>query len=308
MDHSLTGDETQPVVDGAITLGADFDPWKIQPLRHSLTTHPMLQLDQIGQLCARLETLGSIRSHGNNAKAGTPFNSAPDIFPNELSAGETLACLRDAKAWMSLLNVQRDPEYRQLVQQVLDGVRPIVDRVDPGMSYRAGWIFVTSPNTVTPFHFDKEHNFLLQIHGRKRVYVWDHRDTEVASEHARDLFHSSHERYLLRWNDAFRERAQIFDLEPGMGAYMPSTSPHMVENGEDPSVTISFTYYTDATRRDSLLHRSHAWLRRMKLTPAPVGASKGLDALMYSGARTGQLLGSMFGRSGTDERAAFADS
>src|SRR3546814_20357854 len=76
-------------------------------------------------------------------------------------------------------------------------------------------IFITSPNTVTPFHFDKEHNCILQIHGRKRIYVWDHRDTVVASEHSRDLFHLSNERYLLRWREEFRERARVFDLEPG---------------------------------------------------------------------------------------------
>src|SRR3546814_15209426 len=88
------------------------------------------------------------------------------------------------------------------------------------MCHRGGWIFITSPNTVTPFHFDKEHNFILQIHGRKRIYVWDHRDTVVASEHSRALFHLSNERYLLRWREEFRERARVFDLEPGQGAYM----------------------------------------------------------------------------------------
>src|SRR3546814_14823907 len=78
--------------------------------------------------------------------------------------------------------------------EVLESVRPRVEAVDPGMCHRGGWIFITSPNTVTPFHFDKEHNFILQIHGRKRIYVWDHRDTVVASEHSRDLFHLSNER------------------------------------------------------------------------------------------------------------------
>src|SRR3546814_5877517 len=77
------------------------------------------------------------------------------------------------------------------------------------MCHRRGWIFITSLNTVTPFHFDKEHNFILQIHGRKRIYVWDHRDTVVASEHSRDLFHFGNERYMMRWREEFSEWAQI---------------------------------------------------------------------------------------------------
>lgn len=260
----------------------DFDPWRVLPATHRLSDHPLLQPEALVELGARLESRGSIRTHANTAKPGTPFNSAPEMFPNDRSATDTLRSIRDAKAWMSLLNVQIDPVYRGLVAEVLDSVRPMVDPLDPGMCHRAGWIFVSSPNTVTPFHFDKEHNFIMQVQGRKRIYVWDHDDTVVASEHARDLFHHSQERYLLRWKDEFRERAHVFDLEPGQGAYMPSTSPHMVENGDEPSITASFTYYTDATRRDSTLHRAHALLRRVGLTPPPVGRHRGLDAMTHA--------------------------
>src|SRR3546814_13405599 len=89
---------------------------------------------------------------------------------------------------------------------------------------------------------------------------------------------------------------------------MPSTSPHMVENGSEPSLTASFTYYTDATRRDALLHRSHALMRKLKVTPPavehaslvdttineiPAILSRAPEPLQYSGdldscARSGQ--------------------
>ena len=261
---------------------AAFDPWRIMAVRHHLSDHPLLQPDALVALGERLEARGSIRSHSNNAKPGTPFNSAQELFPNPKSAVDTLRAIRDAKAWTSLLNVQIDPIYRALVGEVLGSVRPQVERLDPGMCHRGGWIFVTSPNTVTPFHFDKEHNFILQVHGRKRIYVWDHRDTVVASEHARDLFHLSNERYLLRWREEFRERARVFDLEPGQGAYMPSTSPHMVENGDEPSITASFTYYTEGTRRDALLHKAHALLRRARITPPAVVHDSAFDTATHA--------------------------
>ncbi len=63
------------------------------------------------------------------------------------------------------------------MDEVLDELNLGVEQRDPGMCYRGGWIFVTSPNTVTPFHYDKEHNFILQVRGRKTLHVWDHRDT-----------------------------------------------------------------------------------------------------------------------------------
>ena len=269
---------------------AEFDPWRIQPVRHRLSNHPLLQPDALLALSARLETAGRIRTHANDATAGTPFNNAPGLHPNPLSAVETLNSLREAKAWMSLLNVQTDAVYRELVGSVLDSVHPLIEPRDPGMCHRAGWIFVSSPKTVTPFHFDKEHNFILQIHGRKRVYVWDHRDTTVASELARDRFHQRHDRDQLQWREGFRGRARVFELHPGEGAYMPSTSPHMVENGDEPSITMSFTYYTDATRRDAMLHKTHAVLRDLRINPPPVGSWPALDALTFSGVSNALLL------------------
>ncbi|MGV8940243.1 MAG: cupin-like domain-containing protein [Lysobacter sp.] len=268
---------------------ASFDPWCIQPVRHALVGHPLLQLPALIALGERLEARGSIRTHGNAAAAGTSFGDAPKTHPNTLSAAETLGAIQQANAWMSLLNVQVDPLYRVLVGQVLDDIRTRVGRSDPGMCYRAGWIFVSSPHTVTPFHFDKEHNFILQVSGKKRIYVWDHTDTVVASEQARDRFHHSHGRELLVWREDFRERARVFDLLPGEGAYMPSTSPHMVETHDEPSITISFTYYTDATRRDALLHKTHELLRRRGINPPPVGRMPSLDTLTHAGVAT--LLG-----------------
>lgn len=256
-----------------------FDPWKIQAVTHRLADHPLLQIDALIELSKRQQARKLVRSHSNVATAGTSFADAPNLHPNPKSAAETLAELEHANAWMSLLNVQADPTYRALIDEVLDDVRPIVDRVDPGMCYRAGWIFVTSPGAITPFHIDHEHNFILQIKGTKRIYVWDHLDRHVVSERAQELFHDQHSRELVQWSEEFRSRATVFDLKPGMGGYMPSTAPHLVENGPGPSITISFTYYTDSTRRRETLYRGNARLRRLGLTPAAVGTSPGVDAI-----------------------------
>lgn len=308
----LVKDERRPMAPQIEFDPAAFHPWRIQPVLHRLSDHPLLQPDALVALSARLEAAGRIRTHGNDATAGTPFNDAPQLHPNARSAVETLNDLRQAKAWMSLLNVQTDPVYRDLVGMVLDSVQPLVEQRDPGMCHRAGWIFVSSPRTVTPFHFDKEHNFILQIHGHKRVYVWDHRDTTVASELARDRFHQRHERDKLQWREDFRGRARVFDLHPGQGAYMPSTSPHMVENGDEPSITVSFTYYTDSTRRDALLHKTHALLREIGVTPPAVGEWPTLDAFTVLGVTQAlalrRMVSRMIGRTGSPRYTRFAQA
>jgi hypothetical protein len=252
---------------------ATFDPWKIQAVTHRLVDHPLLQIDALVELGKRLAARRLVRTHSADATAGTSFADAPTLHPHRKSAEETLAGIAEAKAWMSLLNVQADPTYRALIGEILDEIRPIVEERDPGMCYRAGWIFVSSPGAVTPFHIDHEHNFIMQIRGTKRLYTWDPFDREVVSERAQELFHDQHSREEVRWRDDLRDRARVFDLAPGLGGYMPSTTPHMVENGPGPSITISFTYYTDSTRRRELLYRGNARLRRLGLAPRPIGAS-----------------------------------
>lgn len=308
MDTAVADSDTQTCSASPIEFDPnEFDPWRIQPVHHRLADHPLLQMPQLQALAGRLDALGSIRTHGNDATAGTPFNDATRLHPNRRTAAETLTGIDDAKAFLSLLNVQIDPIYRELVGGVLDRVNELVAPRDPGMCYRGGWIFVSSPGTVTPFHFDKEHNFLLQIRGTKRVYVWDVDDTAVASELARDRFHHCHERKLLVWDETFRARAHVFDLRPGEGAYMPSTCPHMVENGDSPSVTMSFTYYTDATRRNALLHKAHAILRERGFAPPPVGASPLLDAGLMAMSQTRRLLRRVARIGGESGTTAFAE-
>ena len=259
-----------------------FEPWKIQALTHALSDHPLLQIGALVELGKRQQDRKLVRTHSADATAGTSFADAPNLHPNPSGAAATLAEIEKARAWMSLLNVQADPVYRRLIDEVLDEVRPIVERRDPGMCYRAGWIFVTSPNAVTPFHMDHEHNFILQIRGTKRLYTWDPFDREVVSERAQELFHDKHSRELVVWSEAWRARARVLELGPGLGGYMPSTTPHMVENGDGPSVTISFTYYTDATRQRELLYRGNAQLRRLGLDPHPVGTSPGRDRVKHA--------------------------
>lgn len=260
---------------------SQFQPWRVTAVRHHLQTQRLLQRDQLLLLARRMQAAGQLLQIGQDATAGTTFMT-------QEGSAEALRRIGEVKGWAYLRFVQTDPEYRRLVDTVLDSIQPRIEHCDPGMYRRAGFIFVSSRGMVTPFHFDAEHNFILQMQGHKTLYVWDPDDCEVISEVARDRFHRTRNRELFRWREEFRERAHVFHLEPGAGVYMPATSPHMVEASDDLSVTMSFTYYTDATRRDARLHRFHDMARSAGVRPPAVGAYPGLDGLL------GTLLDAVF--------------
>ena len=42
-----------------------------------------------------------------------------------------------------------------------------------------GFIFVSSPGSVTPYHIDPERNFLLQVRGNKTMHMFDGSDRSL---------------------------------------------------------------------------------------------------------------------------------
>jgi hypothetical protein len=258
-----------------------FDPMRIAPVHHELTGHPLLQLDSLVALAGRLERTGSVRAHADDATPGTSFTSAPDTHPIRLGIDETIRRIEESRAWMALHNIQNDPLYRGLVDEVLDHVRPMIEPKDPGMCHRAGWVFVTSPGAVTPYHLDHEHNFILQVLGKKSIHVFDPLDRAIVSERALELFHMKLSRELVVYSDEIEKKAQVFEAVPGTGAYMPTTAPHWVKNGDGVSITVSFTYYTARTLRQKALHRGNFALRAIGLSPRPVGDSAVRDSVKH---------------------------
>jgi hypothetical protein len=256
----------------------ELEPRRVMAVRHTWSDHPLLSLGKLMDLAKRLAARGAVRSHADTATAATDFSRAPEALPASRSPEEIVRDIEKAGAWMALHNVQNDPEYRTLVDGILDEVRPRVERVDPGMFGRAGWIFITSPNAVTPYHFDHENNFILHCAGKKTLHVWEPLDRETVTPRALELFHAKLSRDALVYDPSIEQRAHVFELVPGMGGYMPSTAPHWVKNGDGASITVSATYYTRAIRRTKRIYRMNHALRGLGLDPRPQGASPLRDA------------------------------
>ncbi len=207
---------------------------------------------------------------------------SPDGPPrgSEARPGDTIRELDTRRSWLTLLNVEQDPAYRDLMDECLDEVAALVDRRTGDTRRRAAFIFVSSPLSVTPAHFDIEHSLLLQLSGTKRVTVG-----RFATEATRLR---ERERY---WDGALGRVEEMpatvasHDLTPGMGIYLPPICPHWVHNGDQVSISMTLTYFTNDSERDQQIEAFNAKLRRLRLHPVPPGRSSVRDSAKASAMR-----------------------
>jgi hypothetical protein len=243
---------------------------------HHLVGHPLFALPRLVELARRLPADRVEYNAGD-----LPVNLDPRFTPRTgLSVEETIRRIEECRSWMVLKNVERDPDYRVLLDACLDQLRPHTEPVAPGMTGREAFVFISSPGSVTPYHVDPENNFLLQIRGEKRVSVFDRHDRHVVSEPELEAFFGGANRNLV-FRDAYQARATVFELSPGDALHVPVAAPHWVKNGPHVSISFSITFRTADSDRREILYRVNHRLRRWHLRPVPVGRWPAADRAKY---------------------------
>lgn len=250
----------------------DSMPLRTFRLTHRLTGHPLFALDRLARLAASLPA-DQIEFNGPVAPGQDP-QATPS---NGLSAEETVRRIEECKSWMVLKNVERDPDYKALLDVCLDEVAEQTGGVMGGALKRQAFIFVTSPGNVTPLHTDPEYNFLLQIRGSKRMSLFDQRDRAIVSEEDLEMYPGKHRN--LPYRDAFEAKATQRNIGPGEAIFVPLFDPHWVQNGPEVSVSFSITWHTATSLRLVKLSYVNAVLRKLGFPQTPAGVHKALDAV-----------------------------
>lgn len=242
---------------------SELYPNRAGRLYHHLPDHPLLSLDALATLG---ETLPAAQVEFN--PGNLPVGIRPEDVPaNGLSIGETIRSIDSNKSWAVLKNIESVDAYRSLLLSLLEELRPVVEPRTGRMLTPQGYIFVSSPGSITPFHFDPEHNILLQLRGRKEMSVWPSGDERFAGRIEHERYHTGGHRNLP-WQDGFRAAAEVVPLAPGDAVFVPVMAPHYVANGDAPSVSLSITWRSEWSYRESEAHAANAALRRIGFDPA----------------------------------------
>ena len=232
-------------------------------LHHRLPDHPLLSLEALARLG---ETLAAGQVEYN--PGDVPIGILPEDLPsNGLSIGETIRTIDTNRSWAVLKNIESEGPYRDLLMALLSELEPVVNPRTGAMLTPQGFIFISSPGSITPFHFDPEHNILLQLRGTKVMHVWPSGDERFAHRTQHERYHTGGHRNLP-WQDDYKGDALQVPLAPGDAVLMPVMAPHFVANGDAPSISLSITWRSEWSYRESEAHAANAALRRMGLDPA----------------------------------------
>lgn len=235
---------------------------------HALTEHPLLELEALAQLAERLPAQRVEHNYADVPKVVDPSQ----LRQSADAAGDVARGIETNGCWMILRNIELDEDYRNLLNEGLDEVVPLVEATEGSMIRREGFIFLSAPGSMTPCHTDPEHNFLLQVRGTKEINIGefpDPRSEQLALEQALGGEHSN-----LSWEPV---NPVAFDLAPGDGVYVQPHAPHWVENGPRPSISLSITFRTPASQDEINVHALNARLRRLGLSPVAPGQHPFLD-------------------------------
>ncbi|MDT4906654.1 MAG: UDP-glucose 4-epimerase, partial [Pseudonocardiales bacterium] len=252
-----------------LDLGPAFPPCLAErrPLqfRHRLATHPALSQESIAVLADELS--GESVTCETAEKPLVFAQGAPDP-EHAKQAADRIRNLETNRSWMTLLNVEQHPTYRQLIDEWVDDTARR-EGIDPTtLRRRMGFIFASSPHSVTGAHFDIEHSLLLQLRGHRTLSFGTFPEDETREREVRRYWNGSFGRLTVMPTHSFD-----MSIGPGDGVYIPPYRPHWLRNGDETSLSLTITFFNRDNDVESFAQAFNERLRKLGMHPRHEGES-----------------------------------
>ena len=236
-------------------------------LQHSLANHSAFDLEpliRVARETAEIRPSDLYYDEGNVA----PEQKFVSIARGSLPIEETIRRIRTQGAWIMIWRADLIAPYGQLLNGALSEIFELTGReIERTIKKREVILFVASPNRVTPYHIDRECNFLLQVRGKKRISLFSRDDREVLPEVEIEKFWAC-DNNAAQFRQHLQHRALEVEMQPGTGVHIPVNSPHWVQNYNDVSVTVSMNFQFHDSLRASA-YRANYYMRKIGLRPRP---------------------------------------
>lgn len=246
---------------------------------HKLQNHPSLKLENLLSIIPTLPAEKVMYSQSiKDIAVNLDYSLEND--KKSLDFNEVTKTLMSGNSFIAVRNPELHPSFKEIFEDIKDDIAQTLlanktgtHPIDPNI-----WLFIASPNAVTPYHLDRSSNFILQIRGSKELAVFPPRDERVMKK-------IKYEAYM-DWNGECPEWSQEIDhlatkyhFKAGDAAHIPFISGHYVKNGpEDISITISIFFQSEETVKWTNVMRLNNRLRKRGIKTSPVNQNKTIDA------------------------------
>jgi hypothetical protein len=244
---------------------------------HHIHEDPIFDLDHLAELvCKEPELSRSAYCSCAPAAvtdpwaAGLPPPRAVRDAVHEVATNNSLIMLRHLERSVSV-----GPLLRQFMEQVVAAVGPAL-RTDIKTSRAT--LLIASPRRITSYHIDSNTNFLFQIHGDKRLSVFDPSDRTLVTPEELEGYYGG-DVSAAKYKPERQADAQVFELHAGSALHIPSHAPHWAQNLDSVSVALSINFDLHSVERAGRIHRLNGRLRRLGFLPQAPGDSPWRDEI-----------------------------
>ncbi len=232
--------------------------WGHRPVRLSHTLHmsPLFAKEELARLIERYprEHYSLVHSGGHESRRVWREGEI-----GALTGAQVMDAIAAGRFWLNLRDAGRiDARYDAVLSKLCDEIGAMTP-LFRAPTRQAG-ILISSPETQVYYHADLPGQLLIQLAGRKRVYVYPATPPFVTPEHLEDIavFDVEVDMPSAPWYDG---HATIFDFEPGQMLSWPLNAPHRVENVEGVNVSMTVSYANTEIRRAQAVSRANGLLR-----------------------------------------------
>jgi hypothetical protein len=241
----------------------------------------------------------STKRLGTDANFEKTFRERPDV-----PIAEVMDNIRVSDSYVMISSLEVHPTFKELYRDLVTDVGELMKfrKVGSAPLQPTLYLFIASPNSVTPFHIDRYSTFLLQFQGCKRVTVFPQWDERVVESRSLEDY-VARRSTALRWVPEMNSLGKTYEFSPGEALHIPFAAGHHVENGsDDVSISLSVIFNTTESRRwrDALLFNSVArqYASRAGFALSSVGRDPFRDsakAVLWRSAYRAKRVSSFFG-------------
>lgn len=236
---------------------------------HNISGNPLFQFDRLFELCRRHPPENVKFRHGKISKL-EDFDASFGRFNEDLTLESAINDFDNNGSYIAIYYPELDQEYRPIIERLLSEINEHIRGLDSPITWFATYIFMSTGQSVTPYHMDREMNFLLQIHGNKGACLWNGYDDMVIKPHERDLLLANFSAKRPQFRDELDKYGKQFELKPGTGLHHPFIAPHLISTKSQRSISLAVTYRTELSDIWTDAHCFNHHISKLGLAPSPV--------------------------------------